>query len=274
MENVAQIGTFGTLAARAAIRDVGRALGMPIPRVDAVVAMVPDELKITIKSALEKSDDLKKLHDSDPEIRELLTLAMKIEGLARNVGTHAAAVVIADRPLTDYVPLQHVQNKEEIITQWAMGDVEKAGLLKMDFLGLRNLTILSKVIALIEQTTGRQVDPYKFPLDDQETFALLCRGETKGVFQLESGGIRDLLQRMKPDHFRDIIATNALYRPGPAGRRHGRGLHPGEARPQAGPVRARGHGRGPGRDPRRDGLPGAGDADPQPAGRHRPGQRL
>jgi len=213
--NVAQIGTFGTMAARAAIRDVGRALGMPIPRVDAVVAMVPDELKITIKSALEKSDDLKKLHDSDPEIRELLTLAMKIEGLARNVGTHAAAVVIADRPLTDYVPLQHVQNKEEIITQWAMGDVEKAGLLKMDFLGLRNLTILSKVIALIEQTTGEQVDPYKFPLDDKETFALLCRGETKGVFQLESGGIRDLLQRMKPDHFRDIIATCALYRPGP-----------------------------------------------------------
>jgi DNA polymerase-3 subunit alpha len=215
MANVAQIGTFGTMAARAAIRDVGRALGMPIPRVDSVVAMVPDELKITIKSALEKSDDLKKLHDSDAEIRELLTLAMKIEGLARNVGTHAAAVVIADRPLTDYVPLQHVQNKEEIITQWAMGDVEKAGLLKMDFLGLRNLTILSKVIALIEQTTGTQVDPYKFPLDDAETFALLCRGETKGVFQLESGGIRDLLQRMKPDHFRDIIATNALYRPGP-----------------------------------------------------------
>jgi DNA polymerase III subunit alpha len=214
-ENVAQIGTFGTLAARAAIRDVGRALGLPIPRVDAVVAMVPDELKITIKSALEKSDDLKKLHASDPEIRELLTLAMKIEGLARNVGTHAAAVVIADRPLTDYVPLQQVRDKEEVITQWAMGDVEKAGLLKMDFLGLRNLTILSKVIALIAQTTGKQVDPYKFPLDDAETFALLCRGETKGVFQLESGGIRDLLQRMKPDHFRDIIATNALYRPGP-----------------------------------------------------------
>ena len=215
MANVAQIGTFGTMAARAAIRDVGRALGMPIPRVDSVVALVPDELKITIKSALEKSDELKKLHDSDAEIRELLTLAMKIEGLARNVGTHAAAVVIADRPLTDYVPLQHVQNKEEIITQWAMGDVEKAGLLKMDFLGLRNLTILSKVIALIEQTTGKRVDPYAFPLDDAETFALLCRGETKGVFQLESGGIRDLLQRMKPDHFRDIIATNALYRPGP-----------------------------------------------------------
>jgi DNA polymerase III subunit alpha len=214
-DTVAQIGTFGTLAARAAIRDVGRALGLPIPRVDSVVALVPDELKITIKDALEKSDDLKKIHNTDGEIRELLNLAMRIEGLARNVGTHAAAVVIADRPLTDYVPLQHVQNKEEVITQWAMGDVERAGLLKMDFLGLRNLTILSKVVDLIEQTTGAKIDPYEFPLDDKDTFALLCRGETKGIFQLESGGIRDLLQRMKPDHFSDIIATNALYRPGP-----------------------------------------------------------
>ncbi len=215
VENVAQIGTFGTLAARAAIRDVGRALGLPIPRVDAVVALVPEELKITIADALEKSDDLRKLHETDPEIRKLLDLAMRIEGLARNVGTHAAAVVIADRPLSEYVPLQHVQNKEEIITQWAMADVERAGLLKMDFLGLRNLTILSKVVELIAQTTGEKVDPYSFPLDDEETFALLCRGETKGVFQLESGGIRELLQRMKPDHFRDVIATNALYRPGP-----------------------------------------------------------
>ncbi len=213
--NVAQIGTFGTLKARAAIRDVGRALGLPIPRVDAVVAMVPDELGIELAEALEKSADLKRAYDSDGEIRELLDLAMKVEGLARNVGTHAAAVVIADKPLIEYVPLQRVQNKEEIITQWAMGDVERAGLLKMDFLGLRNLTILAKAVSLIEQTTGRKVDPYKFPLDDRDTFALLCRGETKGIFQLESGGIRDLLQKMKPDHFRDVIATNALYRPGP-----------------------------------------------------------
>ncbi|MBN2475263.1 MAG: DNA polymerase III subunit alpha [Pirellulales bacterium] len=215
VQNVAQIGTFGTLAARAAIRDVGRALGLPIPRVDAVVAKVPEELGITLKKALEKSEDLKKAHETDGEVRELLDLAMQIEGLARNVGTHAAAVVIADRPLTDYVPLQHIQGKEEIITQWAMADVEAAGLLKMDFLGLRNLTILSKVVGLIEQTTGERVDLYAFPLDDQETFDVFCRGETKGIFQFESGGIRDLLQRMKPDHFRDIIATNALYRPGP-----------------------------------------------------------
>jgi DNA polymerase III subunit alpha len=213
--NVAQIGTFGTLKARAAIRDVGRALGMPIPRVDTVVAMVPDDLKITLKTAVEKSEDLKRTYDNDGEVRQLIDLARKVEGLARNVGTHAAAVVIADRPLVEYVPLCRVKDKQEVITQWAMGDVEAAGLLKMDFLGLRNLTILSKAVDLIEQTTGKRIDPYRFPLDDKETFALLCRGETKGIFQLESGGIRDLLQRMKPDHFRDIIATNAMYRPGP-----------------------------------------------------------
>ncbi|MEX2139411.1 MAG: DNA polymerase III subunit alpha [Pirellulales bacterium] len=214
-ENVAQIGTFGTLAARAAIRDVGRALGIPIPQVDKIVALVPDELGIELAEALEKSADLKKAYDSDPQTRELLNLAMKIEGLARNVGTHAAAVVIADQPLVEYVPLCRVKDKEETITQWSMGDVERAGLLKMDMLGLRNLTVLSKAVELIEQTTGRRIDPYKFPLDDQPTFDLLCRGETKGIFQLESGGIRDLLTKMKPDHFRDIIATNALYRPGP-----------------------------------------------------------
>ncbi|HZZ72854.1 MAG TPA: DNA polymerase III subunit alpha, partial [Pirellulales bacterium] len=214
-ENVAQIGTFGTLAARAAIRDVGRAMGLPIFRVDSIVAMVPEVLGIELSEALVKSEELKKAYDNDGEVRELLNLAMKIEGLARNVGTHAAAVVIADRPLDEYVPLQRVTGKDEVITQWAMGDVEKAGLLKMDFLGLRNLTILSKAVDLIEQTTGRRVDPYQFPIDDPETFALLCRGETKGIFQLESGGIRDLLQKMKPDHFRDVIATNALYRPGP-----------------------------------------------------------
>lgn len=213
--NVAQIGTFGTLAARAAIKDVGRALGIPLARVNQVTEMVPDQLGITLQGALEKSDDLKKTYDGDGEIRELLDLAMKIEGLARNVGTHAAAVVIADQPLTEYVPLTRVSGKTDIITQWSMNDVEAAGLLKMDFLGLRNLTILSKAVELIEESTGKLIDPLKFPLDDEESFALLRRGETKGVFQLESGGIRDLLQRMKPDHFHDVIATNALYRPGP-----------------------------------------------------------
>ena len=214
-ENVAQIGTFGTLAARAAIKDVGRVLGVPLDRVNKLTAMVPETLHISLDQALEVSDELKQIYNSDPDIREVLDLARKIEGLARNVGTHAAAVVIADKPLTEYVPLCRVTGKTDIITQWSMGDVEAAGLLKMDFLGLRNLTILSKSVEIIEQTTGKKVDPYKFPLDDKKTFALLQRGETKGIFQLESGGIRDLLQKMKPDHFRDIIATNALYRPGP-----------------------------------------------------------
>ncbi|MBW3596574.1 MAG: DNA polymerase III subunit alpha [Planctomycetes bacterium] len=213
--NVAQIGTFGTLAARAAIKDVGRALGIPLARVNQVTEMVPEELGISLDGALEKSEDLKKTYEADGEIRELLDFARKIEGLARNVGTHAAAVVIADKPLTEYVPLGKVTGKDDIITQWSMNDVEAAGLLKMDFLGLRNLTILRRAIDLIRQTTGKDLDILKLPLDDKETFALLQRGETKGVFQLESGGIRDLLQKMKPDSFHDIIATNALYRPGP-----------------------------------------------------------
>lgn len=214
-EMVCQIGTFGTLAARAAIKDVGRALGVPLGRVNQITEMVPDELKITISSAIEKSAELKQCYEGDPEIRELLDLAMKIEGLARNVGTHAAAVVIADKPLDEYVPLTRVPGKQEVITQWAMADVEASGLLKMDFLGLRNLTILSRTVELIKQTTGKDLDLQRLPLDDKPSYELLQRGETKGVFQLESGGIRDLLCRMKPDTFNDIIATAALYRPGP-----------------------------------------------------------
>jgi DNA polymerase-3 subunit alpha len=213
--NVAQIGTFGTLAARAAIKDVGRALGMPLSEVNRITAMIPEALGITLEKALAQSGDLKNAYDQDRDIREMVDFAMKIEGLARNVGTHAAAVVISDRPLTEYVPLTKVSGKDDVITQWSMGDVEAAGLLKMDFLGLRNLTILRIAIDLIEQSTGQRIDPLKFPLDDPETYALLQRGETKGVFQLESGGIRDLLTKMKPDGFHDIIATNALYRPGP-----------------------------------------------------------
>ncbi len=213
--NVAQIGTFGTLAAKAAIRDVARALGMPLARVNQIVQLVPDQLKVTLDQALEQSSELRQHYEQDPEVRQLLDLARNIEGLAKNVGTHAAAVVIADRPLTEYVPLGRVTGKSDIITQWSMNDVEAAGLLKMDFLGLRNLTVLAKAVERIRESTGATIDPYQLPLDDKPTFELLARGETKGIFQLESGGIRDLLQRMKPDCFGDIIATNALYRPGP-----------------------------------------------------------
>lgn len=213
--NVAQIGTFGTLAARAAIKDVGRAMGLPLDTVNEVTGMVPDQLGIKLKAALEQSADMQAAYNSNPDIKELLDLAMKIEGLARNVGTHAAAVVIADEPLTEYVPLCRVSGKDDIITQWSMNDVEAAGLLKMDFLGLRNLTILRNAVDLIKKVRGEDLDILRLPLEDKATFELLRRGETKGVFQLESGGIRDLLKRMKPDSFLDIIATNALYRPGP-----------------------------------------------------------
>ncbi len=213
--NVAQIGTFGTLAARAAIRDVGRALGMTIPRVDAIVALVPNQLGISLDNASAPGTQLAGACDADAEVAELVSLARRIEGLARNVGTHAAAVVIADRPLVEYVPLCRVKDKEEVITQWAMGDVERAGLMKMDFLGLRYLTVVAKTLDIIFSTQKQRLDPLAFPLDDAATLATLCRGETKGIFQLESGGIRDLLQRMKPDHFLDIVAVNALYRPGP-----------------------------------------------------------
>ena len=213
--NVAQIGTFGTLAAKAAIKDVGRVLGLPLSKVNQITSLVPDRPKVKIKHALDESLDLKAAYDTDQEVREMIDFALKLEGLARNVGTHAAAVVIGDKPLTEYLPLTRVTGKEDVITQWAMEDVEAAGLLKMDFLGLRNLTVLSHAVEIIEQTSGEKIDIHQFPLEDDKTFALLQRGETKGVFQLESGGIRDLLQKMKPDHFRDIIATAALYRPGP-----------------------------------------------------------
>ncbi|MDR2642632.1 MAG: DNA polymerase III subunit alpha [Planctomycetaceae bacterium] len=212
--NVAQIGVFGTMAARQSIKDVGRVLNIPINAIEAVTKLVPDEPKAKIKMALEVSEELKKRYETDGDVREVIDYAKKLEGLARQAGVHACAVVIADKPLTEYLPLQKVKDIN-IVTQWQGQDVEKAGLLKMDFLGLRNLTILDQTIQLVKNTTGKDINPYKFPLDDKETYDLLCRGETKGIFQLEGGGIRELLQRMRPDNFRDIIATLALYRPGP-----------------------------------------------------------
>jgi DNA polymerase-3 subunit alpha len=240
-ENVAQIGTFGTMAARAVVRDVGRVLQVPLSRVDQIAKLIPaPPPPITLEDALGASAELKREYDTDPQVKELIDIGRRLEGLARQASTHAAGVVIADEPLVHYVPLQVVvpkgsqasrADRSALTTQWSMGDVERAGLLKMDFLGLRNLTILDKAVRLIERTRGEQIDPYRLPLDDPEAFALLQRGETKGVFQLESGGIRDLLQKLRPDSLRDIIATNALYRPGPLGggmveayvnRKHGR----------------------------------------------------
>lgn len=214
-KNVSQIGTFGTLKAKAAIRDVGRALSVPLKRVDEVAKMVPDELNIELEEALEKSAELKEAFNTDPQVRELLEMAIQLEGLARSAGTHAAGVVVSDRPIEEYVPLQTISGKKDIVTQWEGPTVEKAGMLKMDFLGLRNLTILDKAVKNVKKHQGVDIDPVKLPLDDKKTFALLQRGETKGIFQLESGGMRDLLTKMRPDKFEDIIATSALYRPGP-----------------------------------------------------------
>ncbi len=215
-KNVAQIGTYGTLKAKAAIRDVGRALDVPLPRVNEIAKMIPETLGIKLKDAIKESPDLEQAYKSDKQITELLDFAMGLEGLARNCGTHAAGVVVADLPLDTVVPLQRITGKEDIITQWDGPTIEAIGLLKMDFLGLRNLTILDKAVINVQRShpeftrLGVQKN-----LTDPETFALLQRGETKGIFQFESGGIRDLLTKMKPDQFEDIIATSALYRPGP-----------------------------------------------------------
>lgn len=214
-EKVAQLGVFGTMAARLAIRDCGRALGLPLTTVNDVAKLVPSGPKMTIAKALEQSPELVQKYEENDDVRELIDYARKVEGLARNAGTHACGVIISQRALTDFVPIQKLKDKEEFVTQWQGAEVEKAGLLKMDFLGLRNLSILADSVAIIEQTTGQKIDPYDLPRDDAETYALLCRGETKGVFQLESSGIRKLLVSMKPDNIRDIIAVLALYRPGP-----------------------------------------------------------
>ncbi|HUG89644.1 MAG TPA: DNA polymerase III subunit alpha [Planctomycetaceae bacterium] len=237
--NVAQIGTFGTLKAKAVIRDVGRALGVPLARVNEIAKMVPDTLNISLEQSLKDSPELMEAYQRDPEIQKLIDIARRLEGLARSAGTHAAGVVVADEPISKYIPLQRITGKEDIITQWDGPTVEQAGLLKMDFLGLRNLTILDKAVQNVRKHRGIELDPNTLPLDDRETFELLQRGETKGIFQLESGGMRDLLTKMKPDSFHDIIATSALYRPGPLeggmvmdyvdvkhGRRAPRKIHP------------------------------------------------
>jgi DNA polymerase III subunit alpha len=223
--SVAQIATFGTMAARAAIKDVGRVLNLPLERVNQLTKMIPTVLNITLDEALEQSAELKQAYDADPDVREVIDIARKLEGTNRNAGTHAAGVVIANGPLTEYVPLQRVIRKGDdagarrdeavITTQWVMGDLEKVGLLKMDFLGLRTLTLLDNAVRMIQKTRGIKIDLYKLPVDDPETYELLQRGDAKGVFQLESDGIRELLKRLKPDNIRDIIALMALYRPGP-----------------------------------------------------------
>jgi len=215
-DHVAQIITFGTLGAKAAIRDVGRVLEMPYADADKVAKLVPNQLNITLEQALETEPRLRELVETDPKVRELMTIARSLEGLARHASTHAAGVVISEEPLTDHVPLYKGAN-DEIVTQYSMGDVEKIGLVKFDFLGLKTLTMIRRAETLIHESHPGQppLSVELLPFDDAKTFALLSSGKTTGIFQLESSGMRDLLSGFKPDRFEDIIAIIALYRPGP-----------------------------------------------------------
>jgi DNA polymerase-3 subunit alpha len=213
-ENVSQIITFGTMGAKAVIRDAGRALDMPFAEVDRIAKQVPNVLNITLEEAVKQSPELRQMKESDARVADLLTVAQSLEGLARHASTHAAGVVISPEPLQEIVPL-HKSSKDEITTQYAMDDLEKIGLLKMDFLGLTTLTILDDAVKLIEAGRGIRVDLDQLPLDDQPAYDLLGRGLTGGVFQFESRGMTDILRRVKPNRLTDLTALNALYRPGP-----------------------------------------------------------
>lgn len=214
-DKVCQIITFGTMAAKAAIRDVGRVLALPLARVDKVAKAIPSDIGMTLEKALAASPDLVKMVAEDPEIKRLYELAQAVEGMPRHVSTHAAGVVIAKDQLMSYLPLQKTSDGSFLMTQFPMKTVEEIGLLKMDFLGLRNLTILQVARRLIEETHGVALVLRNLPLDDEATYELLSSGNSTGVFQLESGGMRSVLKELKPTCFEDIIAVLALYRPGP-----------------------------------------------------------
>ncbi|HWC15684.1 MAG TPA: DNA polymerase III subunit alpha, partial [Terriglobales bacterium] len=214
-EQVAQIITFGTMAAKAAIKDVGRAMDIPYGDVDRIAKMVPNTLNISLDQALTDSPQLQQAYENEPQVRELIDIARKLEGLVRNSGVHAAGVVISPQPLTELVPLHKTKN-DEIVTAFDMKAVEKIGLLKMDFLGLTTLTILEDALRLIEQSRGDKLDLLALPLADAVTYQKVFHtGLTSGVFQFESQGMRDVLRRYQPTTVEDLTALNALYRPGP-----------------------------------------------------------
>ena len=214
-ENVAQIITFGTMAAKAAIKDVGRAMGIPYAEVDRIAKMVPTTLNIKLEQAIKDSPALQQAYEGDAQIRALFDTARKLEGLVRNSGVHAAGVVISPQPLTELVPLHKTKN-DEIVTAFDMVAIEKMGLLKMDFLGLTTLTILDDTIKLIAQTRGERIELENLPFDDRETYEkVFHKALTTGVFQFESQGMRDVLRRYQPATIGDLTALNALYRPGP-----------------------------------------------------------
>jgi DNA polymerase-3 subunit alpha len=214
-DHVAQIITFGTMLARAAIRDVGRVLGLGYGEVDRIAKAIPNQLGIKLEEALQVSPELRQMRDGDAKVGKLLQLAGQLEGVARNASTHAAGVVISREPLTELMPLQHATNSEGLMTQYEMHGVEALGLLKFDFLGLSNLTILRQAVDLIQQERGIPIDLDNLPLEDAKTFELLASGETTGVFQLESPGMRRYVKELRPTSVLDLAAMVALFRPGP-----------------------------------------------------------
>ncbi|HUJ80400.1 MAG TPA: DNA polymerase III subunit alpha, partial [Candidatus Acidoferrales bacterium] len=213
-QSVAQIITFGTMAAKAAIKDVGRALDMPYGEVDRLAKLVPNQLNITLEKALEDSPQLAQQRREDPRVEDLISVALRLEGLARHASTHAAGVVISPQPLTEIVPL-YKTNKDEITTQYDMNALGRIGLLKMDFLGLTTLTVIDDSVKLIRENRGIELDLSSLPLDDPEVYKLFSAANVTGIFQFESHGMRDILRRYQPTCLEDLTALNALYRPGP-----------------------------------------------------------
>src|SRR6516165_4704926 len=212
-KSVAQIITFGTMAAKAVLKDAGRALDMPYGDVDRLAKMVPPTLNISLEDALKQSPQLDSMREKDERVKELVEVALRLEGLARHASTHAAGVVISPRPLTEIVPL-YKSNKDEISTQYDMNALERIGLLKMDFLGLTTLTVLDDAVRLMQQNRGTDIDLDTLPLDDEPSYKIFARGDTTGIFQFESHGMRDILRRYQPTRLEDLTALNALYRPG------------------------------------------------------------
>ena len=213
VDNVSQIITFGTMAPRACIRDVGRAMSYPYAEVDKIAKMIPTVLNITIDKALEMNPELKECYENDIRVKELIDVARDLEGLPRHSSTHAAGVVIASKPLVNYVPLQ--RNEDMIVTQFTMGTLEELGLLKMDFLGLRTLTVMRDAVKFIKENKGVDIDLDKIGFDDHNVYKMIGEGKTVGVFQLESSGMTNFMKELKPDSLEDIIAGISLYRPGP-----------------------------------------------------------
>ncbi|MGL6174705.1 MAG: DNA polymerase III subunit alpha [Cellulosilyticaceae bacterium] len=212
-ERVAQIITFGTMSAKAVIRDVGRAINMPYPQVDKIAKMIPNELKMTISKALKMNDELDELYNTEKEVKYLIDMALKLEGIPRHSSTHAAGVVISKKPVVEYVPLN--ANEGVITTQYPMTTLEELGLLKMDFLGLRTLTVIDNAIKLIKQNHGKEIDFSQMEYDDAKVYELIASGNTEGIFQLESAGMKSFMKELCPSNLEDIIAGVSLYRPGP-----------------------------------------------------------